>query len=282
MSNRLATAERLLLVSLRTTEHRSGELTTAYRSGGYAPGDVLYQLRSRRMTRKIKSEWRDTPGGGRVLGTTFALTNRGRAAADQLIHNAGTYRDGRHPGDPDRWLAAIARDSFRAATYRRMFGYPGEDASANSHEIYRLAERRSTRLASPPCETRTMAEARAMIERWYSAWPELGLYRASLARLVPTDREPLDRAITALAGVSFVENAHRRLRMLIAARREHDSGDEDDGAIEAAIAECERQLRAAILGDGHLHEPGALETDLRVAALAYANGWTVSAEELAP
>lgn len=65
-------------------------------------------------------------------------------------------------------------------------------------------------------------------------------------KLIPSG-EPLDKAIASLdSGYSFYEDAHRRYRLLTLAAREHDAGDEDDGAIERCKAECERIIRQHI------------------------------------
>lgn len=316
MSNRIGKRARRQLVDLRMAERTFGKLGTTATYGSRTA--TIGELVGRKMIRRIGTSWEDTSTGGKIERTRYALTDRGRVVADQLVFNLKTARSASDLlDDPDlvhyrariTWRKSWRRHHAQTETHELRFRgdvglrvWPAPDRDEGSLEYQQetarlgMAPPRSTwnestrsgyeairernreirraarpmRFApnvlenTPPAKLEPLAAAE-LRAAWEKAWPNLTEYRDSLVSLIPRDVEPLDRVIAVLdSGYGFVEDAHRRVRQLEAARLEHDDGDADDDAIPRAIKECERQLRMMIVGNGHLHAEPMLLTSYAI------------------
>lgn len=326
MSNRIGKRARRQLVDLRMAERTFGKLGTTATYGSRTA--TIGELVGRKMIRRIGTSWEDTSTGGKIERTRYALTDRGRVVADQLVFNLKTARSASDLlDDPDlvhyrariTWRKSWRRHHAQTETHELRFRgdvglrvWPAPDRDEGSLEyqqetarlgmapprstwnestrsgyeairernrseieardrgfvrpdIGELAARARGRLSfAPPAKLEPLAAAE-LRAAWEKAWPNLTEYRDSLVSLIPRDVEPLDRVIAVLdSGYGFVEDAHRRVRQLEAARLEHDDGDADDDAIPRVIKECERQLRMMIVGNGHLHAEPMLLTSYAI------------------
>ena len=255
MSKRISKRARRQLVDLRMCERMYGKRGTSKIRG--ARNTTIADLFRRRLVRSISRRWEIIGAGdgeSHVQVETFELTDHGRVVADQLVFGAKTSRSASDLlDDPD--LAHYRVLVLGRKSWNRFH------ARTETHEL-RFRGKVGLRVWPVPAEKPRLEEtwnkfsaaaAKQMIDEFYSAWPAYGLHAGFLGKkfnLIPSDREPLDKAINALdSGYSFTDDAHRRYKLLRQARAEHDAGDEDDGAIERG----ERQLRAQILGNGCLH-----------------------------
>jgi len=243
--SRLRRQERHTLVEMRLAEIRGVTHADYYGS----LGDAMRSLRQRHMVRSISSRWVESLTGGRIRVESYQLTDRGRASADQLIYNRDQERRPYQPGD---WFRKTAHQEpgFSARRARRF--EPGPTPEEWKAETF--VERHAAIMGASKL-IRTFEEAYPTVAEWrrYIEAPSHVGQIPRHPRLIPSDREPLDKMIRSLdSGYSFADDAHRRVRAFESARREHDAGDEDDGAIERCARECERQLRAQIVGNGTL------------------------------
>lgn len=258
MSNRIGKRARGQLVDLRMAERHFGKLGTTATYGGRTA--TIGELVARKMIRRIGTSWEDTSTGGKVERTRYALTDRGRVVADQLLFNLKTSRSASDLlDDPDlvhyrvgvTWRKPERRHWARTSDVELRFrGSVGLQVWPAPDE---LEERCPNRTVVGPEAYRHAADT---TRAWTAELAKIGIgaplvpaHAYPSFALIPSEAEPLDRVLDVLEnGYAFTEDAHRRIRQLEAARRVHDDGDADDGAIARAIRTCEQQLRAQILG----------------------------------